>query len=88
MNSYLGGALIGWILYQCKDKTIEVGSYLVKFYWFLCTIVFIGSLFMSYKRDIPSILFAIIHSAGKFAFAIFIGSIILMCNLGYGGKLH
>lgn len=85
MNPYLGGVLMGWILYQCKDKTIEVGSYLVKFFWCLCTIIFIGSLFMTYKRDIPTVLFALIHSVGKYTFAVFIGAIILMCNLGYGG---
>lgn len=85
-SPYLGGLLIGYILYKIKDKKIELKSTTVVAFWTVAVVIFSFTLHMTYKRDVITWLCALWFSLGKFMFGLFIGSVILICQLGYGGK--
>lgn len=57
-------------------------------YWTAALIVFVTSLYSMYFKDVPSILFAMTFSVGRFLLALFWGSVLLMCHLGYGRWLE
>lgn len=85
-NPYLGGLLIGYILYKIKDTKIELKSTTVVAFWTIAVVIFSFTLHMTYKRDVITWLCALWFSLGKFMFGLFIGSVVLICQLGYGGK--
>lgn len=86
MNPFLSGAAIGWLLYKLNGKSISFTGLQVVVYWCVATVLFAITIFMTYKRDILPILCATILSVGKYIFGLFIGSLIVMSHLGYGGK--
>lgn len=87
MNPFLGGAAVGWILYKLNGKTVILRRHSVVMYWCGSGLLFLFTIFMTYKRDILIVLCATMLSLGKYIFGLYIGSIIMMCHLGYGGKL-
>lgn len=46
-NPYLGGILIGYILYKIKDKKIELRSTTVVAFWTIAVVVFSFTLHMT-----------------------------------------
>lgn len=84
-NPYLGGLLIGYILYKIKDTKIELKSTTVVAFWTIAVIIFSFTIHMTYKRDVQTWLCSLWFSLGKFSFGLFIGSVVLICQLGYGG---
>lgn len=85
-NPYLGGLLIGYILYKIKDTKIELKSTTVVAFWTIAVIIFSFTIHMTYKRDVQTWLCSLWFSLGKFSFGLFIGSVVLICQLGYGGR--
>lgn len=85
-NPYLGGLLIGYILYKIKDTKIELNSTSVVAFWTIAVVIFSFTIHMTYKRDVQTWLCSLWFSLGKFSFGLFIGSVVLICQLGYGGR--
>lgn len=88
MNPYLGGILIGWILYKTREAKRQTNACCTWLYWLLAAAVFCISILFTSYRNIPAVYCAIILSIGKFAFGLFVGSMVLMCAWGNGGRLN
>lgn len=92
MSPYLAGGIAGYIMVnlsaapQTKMFTLKQRTIVV--YWMGAIAVFIFSLFATYLKDVPSILFAVAFSMGRFLLALFWGSVLVMCHIGYGGWLE
>lgn len=86
MNPFLSGAAIGWLLYKVNGKSISFSGLYVFAYWLVAAALFAFTIFMTYKRDILPVLCATMLSLGKYIFGLFIGSLIVMSHLGYGGN--
>lgn len=86
MNPFLGGALFGWILYKLRSSKWQPSKLWVMVYWSVAAVVFAYSIFFTYDREITTVSCALMLSIGKYAFGLYIGSIILMCQRGNGGK--
>lgn len=84
-HPYMAGILTGYIMVQVKDKHLKLKNWVVRSYWSIATVVFILTLFVLYDKSISSLMFAISYSVGRFLQALFWGSAIFMCYLGYGG---
>ncbi|KAG4067536.1 hypothetical protein HA402_005308 [Bradysia odoriphaga] len=84
-NPYLGGLLIGYILYKIKDTKIDLKCTTVIAFWTLAVVIFSFTIHMTYKRDVQTWICSLWFSLGKFLFGLFIGSVVLICQLGYGG---
>ncbi|KAJ6641361.1 Nose resistant to fluoxetine protein 6 [Pseudolycoriella hygida] len=87
-NPYLGGLLIGYVLYKIRDTKIELKPSTVVTLWTTAVVIFSFTVHMTYKRDVQTWLASLWFSLGKFSFGLFIGSVILICQLGYGGAFN
>lgn len=88
MNPFMGGALTGWILYKKRAEKVAPRRRWVHAYWSAALVVFLVSLFFTYARDVSPVYCAVVFSLGKFAFGLFIGSVVLMCHWGCGGNYN
>lgn len=89
INPFMGGAFIGWLIHRMNcGKPPAFRHLTVWLYWTMATCVFFYTIFMTYKRDAQPIWFALLLSIGKFVFGLYIGSIVMMCHFGYGGKRY
>lgn len=92
-SPFMGGALCGWVLYRSTrtsthSKHATVSGWAVAVYWTLAAVVFFASIFYTYARDRIAVAHcAVFWSLGKFAFGVYIGSVVLMCQWGHGGRL-
>lgn len=86
IGPFLGGGFCGWILYKIKGKPVKLNQCLVALYWIVTFVIFIFTIFMTYKRDLMVVLCALMWSLGKYVFGLYIGSIVVMCHFGYGSK--
>lgn len=84
-HPYMAGIFTGFVMVQIKDKQLKLKNWVVRSYWSIATIIFIFTLFVLYDKNIPSFMFAISYSVGRFLLALFWGSVVMMCYLGYGG---
>ncbi|XP_055378338.1 O-acyltransferase like protein-like [Condylostylus longicornis] len=86
VNPYFGGALMGWALYKTNNKGgAKISFPTLTVFWLTAVVIYLITIFMTYFRNTPSIIVAIIMSFGKMIFGIFIGTIIYLCQQGYGG---
>lgn len=87
MNPFMSGIFFGWFIYRVNCGKPPTFRYItIRLYWALAVCVFMGTIFMTYKRDLMPIWCALMMSVGKFVFGLYIGSIVLMCHLGYGSN--
>lgn len=87
MSPFLGGAFCGWLLYKTRYAKFRPGVLWVALYWSLVVVLFGGSIFYTYNRNIQAGHCALLWSLGKFVFGLYIGSIMLMCHWGNGELL-
>lgn len=88
MSPYLAGGITGYIIVTVAPLKFNLRKRTCVAYWTAALIVFLTSLYSMYFKDVPSILFAMTFSVGRFLLALFWGSVLLMCHLGYGRWLE
>lgn len=85
-HPYLAGAVVGYTMAKMKDTKFNMDRSTRFIYWTLTSIVLACSLFITYFKDAPPIIFAIIFSFGRPLLSLMWGSIVAMCSLGQGGR--
>lgn len=88
MQPYLVGAIIGFVMHKLKDLKIKRPKYFVESYWTITIPIFLLTLFITYFKNISYVFFAITFSVGRFCLSLFLGSMVIMCHLGYGGLIN
>lgn len=88
MQPYLGGAIIGYIMFQLKSQTYTKSNAIIVLYWVAAVPIFIASLFVTYFKETSSTAFAFVSSFGRFFLALFVGSLVIVCHLGHGGIIN
>lgn len=84
-HPYLAGAIVGYIMALMKERKFHLDTLERIVYWTLAVVVLACSLFITYFKDAPPILFAIIFSLGRPLLSLVWGSVVAMCALGQGG---
>lgn len=84
-HPYMAGIFTGYIMVKVKDMNLQLKNWVVRSYWFIAFLFFIFTLFVTYDKNMSILMFAISCSVGRLLLALFWGSVILMCYLGYGG---
>ncbi|CAD7078531.1 unnamed protein product [Hermetia illucens] len=82
---YFGGVFMGWFLYRIRNSTVKLSTLTRTTFWVVAIVIHLATIFMSYWKTTPVWLVSSIMSFGKVLFGIFIGSLISICQLGYGG---
>lgn len=82
------GATVGYIMFQIKDKKFPDSQFVTISYWTVTLPVLVGTLFITYFKDSTNFPFALALSFGRYFMGLFIGSIVVMCHLGYGGVIN
>lgn len=87
-HPYLIGAIVGYNMTIFKDQKFHLDSSKRFIYWIVSVLVLICSLFITYFKDAPPIIFAIIFAVGRPLLSLVWGSIVCMCALGQGGLVQ
>lgn len=87
-HPYLAGAIVGYTMVQMKDRKYRLESLGRIAYWTIAGVVLACSLFITYFKDAPPLIFAVIFSVGRPVLSLVWGSVVAMCALGQGGRVQ
>ncbi|XP_059609998.1 O-acyltransferase like protein-like [Phlebotomus argentipes] len=88
MNPYIAGAFAGYLMRRIVKDDIKIKRIFAVFAWGCMGMLLLGSLGVSYWRDLPSWAYAIILAGGRVAIGIGTGVAIVLCHLGHGGWIN
>lgn len=87
-HPYLTGAIVGYTMALMKDRKFHLGSFGRVIYWMIACVVLTCSLFITYFKDAPPLIFAIIFALGRPLLSLVWGSVVALCALGQGGRVQ
>lgn len=87
-HPYLAGAMVGYTMAWMKDRKFHLGPLGGAIYWTVATSVLACSLFITYFKDAPPIMFAVIFALGRPLLSLVWGSVVAMCALGQAGRVQ
>lgn len=88
MHPYLAGCTVGYIMFRMKGKKLPDNRYITVSYWIATMLIFFGTLFIMWFKDVSAVNYALALSFGRYFMGLFVGSWILMCHYGYGGVVN
>lgn len=88
MNPYLAGCVVGYIMFQIRDKKYPENRYITVSYWTVTCIIIIGTLFLTSFKDSSASNFALTMPFARLFMGLFVGSWVVMCRFGYGGIVN
>lgn len=84
MHPYLAGATVGYIMFRIKDRKFQKNRLVTISYWIFAIPIILATLFLTELKDSSNISFALALTFGRYLMGLFVGSIVIMCHLGYG----
>ncbi|KAJ6632736.1 Nose resistant to fluoxetine protein 6 [Pseudolycoriella hygida] len=88
MHPYLAGCAVGYVMFKIKDKKFPKNRFITVSYCTGAIVTFVATLFSTSFTGATSLIFALALSFGRFFMGLFIGSIVVMCHIGYGGMMN